>query len=222
MNDIQSVRKASTTDLWSALEAAAPEVAAAAREAGAPKSFKYNDYEGFREWLLVEFALNVPITLIRSKLEAIQNEQANEGLDRMWPTMSKYQLQVARRDLAPEWQPIRHSVEERIADVGIVNKVQRLSALQQMAEELSERMWDERNEKTGQLYLLKDYRETLRAVAEEMGDLGKPADDEREGLVEIAKELIGIIKVQGSGLQDTASVNMEFDYETGEYVREDE
>ena len=221
MSDIKTIRKQSASDLWAAVEQAAPELAVAVRNAPAVPRFKYRDYDGFREWLIVEFALNTPTRLVREKLRNIQDDQMQDGADTVWPTLSKSQLDAARRDLGDEWRPLRHDIEQRIADVGIANKVSRLLAYQQHMEEVADRMWDERNTRTGELYLLKEYRDTLRAVAEEMGDLGKPADDEKEGLVDIAKELIGIIKVQGSGLQDNGSIDMEFNYDTGTYERED-
>lgn len=217
----KDVKTRSTADLWAALDAAAPEMTAVVRNSPDLPRFYYRDYDGFREWLILELALNTPGRLIRDKLRVIRDDQEAEGVDALWPQLSKSQIDNARRVLAPEWQPIRAKVEEQIAQVGIANKVARLMAYQQMADEISDRMWDERNDKTGQLYLLREFRETIRAVAEEMGDLGKPAEDEREGLVEIAKELLGMVKVQGMGLQDANVVDATFDYETGEYRVED-
>lgn len=217
----KDVKTRSTADLWAALDAAAPEMTAVVRNSPDLPRFHYRDYDGFREWLILELALNTPGRLIRDKLRVIRDDQEAEGVDALWPQLSKSQIDNARRVLAPEWQPIRAKVEEQIAQVGIANKVARLMAYQQMADEISDRMWDERNDKTGQLYLLREFRETIRAVAEEMGDLGKPAEDEREGLVEIAKELLGMVKVQGMGLQDANVVDATFDYETGEYRVED-
>lgn len=217
---VKDTWKDSTTDLWSALVSASPAVAAAVRTSAPSPKWTYDSYPGFRPWLLVEFALNTPNRLIRDKLREIREEQEAAGHDQ-WPTMSKAQVDSAKRDMAAEWQPIRHEIEGQIAQVGIANKTRRLMAYQQMVEELHERMWEERNEKTGQLYLLRDYRETLRAVAEEMGDLGQPAEDEREGLLELARDLAGLLKVQGSGLQDNSTLDATFDYETGEFRVED-
>ena len=211
-----SVGPKNSADLWSALVDAAPELGLAlATHPGTGAAPEYGDYPGFREWLLVQFALNNPVSLVREQLTAIIEEQNDDGIPTTWPRMGKRQLETARRDLAPLWQPLRRDLEDRIAQIGIANKQSRLLAYQSMIEEVGERMWVERNEKSGQLYLQKTYTDILRAVAEEMGDLGKPADNQLEGLVEIARELVGIIKVQGAGLQDTEVLAEAYDYQTG-------
>lgn len=193
-------------DLWAAIEEAAPEVAQVLQSATAsePHTGKYADYPGLREWLLVEFAVNTPTSLVIERLRAIQEDQIERGYAKAWPTMSKVLVDAARRDMASEWRPIRTRIEDRIEQVGVVKKQNRLMALASLAEELRERMYTERNEKTGQMYLQHDYAAVLRQIAEEVGDLGVAPGDNTGGLIEIARTLAGLVKVQGSGIQERA------------------
>lgn len=197
-------------DLWSALVTATPELAV---EQDTDSRRYYQDYPGFREWLLTELALNTPTRLLRNRLEQIRQDMEAEGVAVIWPSMSKRQLDNAKRDLAPEWQPLRHDLEGRIQQVGLLSKNRRLLAYQALAEQLNEEMWDERNERSGELYLIKEYRQVLHAIAEEMGDLGQgAADGAVEGLVEIARTMAEMLKVHGTAIQTTEA--------TPDYYRE--
>lgn len=197
-------------DLWSALVTATPELAI---EQDTDSRRYYQDYPGFREWLLTELALNTPTRLLRNRLEQIRQDMEAEGVAVIWPSMSKRQLDNAKRDLAPEWQPLRHDLEGRIQQVGLLSKNRRLLAYQALAEQLNEEMWDERNERSGELYLIKEYRQVLHAIAEEMGDLGQgAADGAVEGLVEIARTMAEMLRVHGTTIQATE--------DTPDYYRE--
>lgn len=197
-------------DLWSALVTATPELAI---EQDTDSRRYYQDYPGFREWLLTELALNTPTRLLRNRLEQIRQDMEAEGVAVIWPSMSKRQLDNAKRDLAPEWQPLRHDLEGRIQQVGLLSKNRRLLAYQALAEQLNEEMWDERNERSGELYLIKEYRQVLHAIAEEMGDLGQgAADGAVEGLVEIARTMAEMLRVHGTTIQATEA--------TPDYYRE--
>lgn len=216
--DIQKVLPTGAEDLWCALEQAAPELAVVIREHPQVRpAGRYSDYPGFREFLLVEFALNTPDRLLRDKLRTIRDEQVEAGV-KPWPPMSSSQVGVARRDLTVEWRPIRTRIEASIEQIGVMRKQNRLLALQTLAEELADRMFEERNEKTGQFYLQETYLKVLHQVAEEMGDLGQPIGDPTGGLMEIAKNLAEAIKVQGSGIQEHIVEAEAYDYEEGEYA----
>ena len=218
-NEVIAVRKSGSADLWSALEQAAPELGVAIRNAEPTPTWRYNDRPGFREWLIAQWAMNNPAAVVADQLKAIIEDQEASGIIATWPPMGKRQLETSRRDLAPEWQPLREVLQSQIAQVGIARKQARLLAYQSLVETLGERMWDERNSKTGQLYLQKPYMDALRAVAEEMGDLGTPADGQMEGLIDIARELVSIIKVQGAGLQENEATGIEeFDYQEGVFT----
>jgi hypothetical protein len=217
--DVVAARKRSLPDLWAAIEAASPEIAAATgmQFAEVGNTPKLDGYPGLRMWLLTEFALNTPMRLIKDKLGTIREDQIAAGIEKPWPSVSHTNLLAQRRDMLPEWSVIRHRLQSDIEQVGVINKQARLMEYQSIAEELHERMWDERNDKTGELYLHRDYMAVLKAVAEEMGDLGAPAAEERDALLEIAHALIAKVGVQGSGVIATETDGKVFDYEDGEW-----
>ena len=186
-------------DLWSALQAAAPELGMVSETL---PDHQYRAWPGFREWLLTEYALNTPTRLIKSRLETIRSDQEAEGIDTPWPALSKSQLDKAAHDLAKDWQPLRHTLEANIQSVGLLGKNRRLLAYQSLAEQLHDLMFEERNDKSGELYLIKEYRQVLHAIAEEMGDLGQgSADGAVEGLIEIARAMAKSLEVHGTTIR---------------------
>lgn len=212
-------KKASLADLWAALEEAAPEIATSITltDASTPLHYLREANPGFLNWLLVEYALNTPTTLIQQKAERIREDQVEEGHERPWPSLRRSQIADAKNKLAASWQPIRARIAGQIERVGIINKNTRLLAYASLAEEIGERMWEERNKRTGELYLHRDYMALLKMVAEEMGEIGDGVGDEREGLLDIARNLAQALNVQGSGVLEHAQLGREFDYTNGEW-----
>lgn len=196
-------------DLWGALQRISPELAVGAATGVHPGRF-YDEYPGFRQWMLVEFALMTPTRLMRDKLEEIREEQAEDG-GLIWPPMSKRKLDTAKNDLRDEWRPITARIEEGIEQVGVLSKNRRLLALQQTFEELHDRLWDERD-KSNKLYLLPEMRAILRQIAEEKGELGERGETAVDALGEIAKMLAAKVQVQGSGMRDKPDAIATEDY----------
>jgi hypothetical protein len=197
---------AGAQDIWEAMKQDVPEVVAlAARPIGRSLSPKYADHPGFREWLLTEFALATPIRTLKQALTDARDEQFADGVANPWPSMNLRQLLTAREDLSPDWRPMRANLESRIRDIGVVNKNRRLLALQSLAEQLSDQMWDERDEKSGRLYLLPEYRSTLRAIAEEVGEIGVQVDERDTTIRGLVEMLSNALHISGMGVQVTTN-----------------
>lgn len=210
-------------DLWDALKQAAPQIAQA--DVGAPRERPLTQHPGLRQWLITEFALNIPDSLVVEKIDRMREDQMAAG-DAPWPRLNKRKVAVLRRDLQEEWRPLRQQVEHSIVQVGVINKNRRLLALQSLAENLADVMFEERNDKTSQLYLIGEYRAVLNQIAQEMGELGMPVTGDGNALLEFAKGLVDVLKVQGMGLQgarDGAEVNDDAYYvEAADYREVDE
>ena len=200
------------------MQQSAPEVVEASRRAmmysGSPK---YGDYPGFREWLLTEFALATPTRVIKQSIEDTRVEQLETG-STPWPAMNERKLVLARAELEREWRPMRANLESRIRDIGVVNKNRRLLALQQLAETLGEEMFVERDEKNGRLYLIPEYRQTLRAIAEEVGEIGVHIDDKDTTIRGLVEMLSAAMQISGMGVQanahaSTSNAPTSYDYD---------
>ena len=189
-------------DVWAALRVAAPEVVEAVHRAAVrTNSPKYDDYPGFKPWLLTEFALATPTRVITDILEQTRADMITDGSQTPWPKLNDRQLITARRDLEPHWRPLRSQLESQIRDIGVVNKNRRLLALQQMAEAIGADMYTERDEKNGRLYLLPEYRATLRAIAEEVGELGVQVDQRDTTIRGLVDMLSKALDISGMGVQ---------------------
>ena len=192
-------------DLWAALQTVAPEITTALDTVpGRNPSRFHAGKPGFKDWLLAEFALNVPDGVIVEKLKLVVAQQKDDRVkaaDR-WPEMNKQQVVAVRRDLASDWHPIRARLVDGIQQVGVASKNARIAALVENAEYIASIMYEERDEKNGRLYLLAEHRSLLHSIAEEMGELGSYESGNQDGLMEIARLLAGVVAVQGSGLQD--------------------
>lgn len=176
----------------------------------------YGDYPGFAEWLNTQHALGFSSSRIKARLDLIRADQEAEG-DQPWPRRSKREIDIQKRNDAHVWQPLRANVSRNIEAQGVLNKNNRLMALLRMAEELDEKMWDERNIRTNQLYLQGEYRAVLKQIAEEKGELGETDSTTESKLIDLARILAEAMKIQGSGVQLTSEDNT-FDYwEEGDY-----
>ena len=96
----------------------------------------------------------------------------------------------------------------------MLSKNRRLLDLARTASEIEDAMWTERNSKSGQLYLIAEYRALLRQIAEEKGELGEESRTSDNTLLSLATLLVESIKVQGAGLQRREVViEQNYDYE---------
>lgn len=204
---------------WEAVKDAAPEIAGLmgllgedAVMARRSRQETFAEHHGFKEWLLANFALNTPSSVIRSDLAAIAADQEADGILATWPTMTKRQIDTARYDLRALWAPIEQRLTANIENVGVLAKNRRLMALANLAERVAEMAFTERNDKTGQFYLVPEFRAILHQIAEEKGELGEQGESTTDMLGQIALELAKAIKVQGSGIQTVAGAEV-FDYE---------
>lgn len=168
------------------------------------------DHPGFKVWMLNQYALGTSTRRIKERLTEIILGQEEHGEER-WPECSKRDIDRLRITWETEWLPVQHRISQQIENQGVLSKNQRLLALLRLAEELEEKMWDERNSKSQQLYLIKDYRETLQQIAEEKGELGESEASSESVLARVALTLAETLKVQGSGVQRT-TIDGEFDY----------
>ena len=184
--------------LWDAVKEAAPELALVT-----PQDAMIVNHPALRHWLLVQFALHVPTRWIKNDLATIREEQLEDG-ESVWPPMGKRQIDTARLYLESEWRPITNRVEQGIEQVGVLSKNRRLMALQQLYERLQDKVWDERNSRNDELYLVKELRAVLRQIAEEKGELGDDEQTATDVLGELAKLMVEKLAVQGSGIKEAA------------------
>jgi hypothetical protein len=108
--------------------------------------------------------------------------------------------------------PIRERLSTNIENVGVLAKNTRLLTLARTAEELERLMYEERNEKSGELYLFKEWRGLMHQIAEEKGELGEQSGVAEGALVAIAELLTGAMRVQGSGIQSNDVIDGTFSY----------
>ena len=194
--------------LWDAVKEAAPELTLVAPHDA------ITNHPALRHWLLVQFALHVPTRWIKDDLASIRKEQVADG-ESVWPPMGKRQIDNSRLYLEPEWRPITNRIEQGIEKVGVLAKNQRLMALQQLYERLQDKVWNERNSRNDELYLIKELRAVLRQIAEEKGELGDDSQAATDVLGELAKMLVEKLSLQGSGIKETGEPNV------GAYFAED-
>lgn len=200
---------------WTDLVEQTPELAVppVVRETALARS--YANYPGFTSWLHTQFALGFAGRRIKERLDLIRAEQEEEG-DQPWPLLSKRSIDGYKDATETAWLPLRANVSRNIEAQGVLNKNNRLMALLRLAEELDEKMWDERNSRTNQLYLQGEYRNVLKQIAEEKGELGETDSSTESKLVDLARVLAEALKIQGSGVQ--VSEDNTFDYwEEGDY-----
>lgn len=199
--------------LWAAVAEAAPELAGEVAESH--EALELEGRTGMVPWLLTQFALNVPSRLIIRDLKRVNEDQEEDGYDYLsrWPVLTSRYVDRLRRYYEPQWRPIEARVSSRIENVGVLAKNRRLLALLELAERLRSEMFEERNEKTAQLYLIPEYRAVLRQIAEEKGELGEGEESGESALAEVAKGLVDILKVAGSGLQTVDVTATEYDYD---------
>ena len=201
------------SDLWDALKVGAPDVSRAAEIStkGAPAT-QLDSHPGFKSWLLTEFALNTPDKSIGKKIIAMREQQLADGIDidNVWPDMGKRQVGWHRRNLSTEWRPLRATLEDQIQQVGVIRKNARLMALQSLYEQVNELAFSEKNASSS-YYLIPEVRNILKAIGEEIGDLGYDTSGD-DALKEIALELIHTLSIQGSGIQTQETTVDKFDY----------
>lgn len=205
---------AGTHDLWHALRTAVPGLAEEVQAAQRGIEPRLSNFPGLRAWLVAEFAMATPTRVLVSRLQAIHDDMVAEGISEPWPALNMRTLNSLRSDLADDWMPVREQIEVQIRNVGVVNKNRRLLALQQLAEQLAEDMYDERDEKNGRLYLIPEYRMTLKAIAEEVGELGQQID-ERDGTIRGLVEMLSkALDISGMGVQkaEEAAGTEPYDY----------
>lgn len=193
-----------TPDLWGALKEVAPEIVTSLDTLpGRNPSRFYDGKPAFKDWMLAEFALNIPDVVSTEKLRLVVAQQEEDGVEPgdRWPTMNKQQVGLMRRNLVAEWHPIRARLVDQIQQVGVASKNARIATLVKNAELVEEMMYEERDDKNGRLYLLAEHRALLHSIAEEMGELGNYEGGNQDGLLQLAKMLVDKVAVQGSGLQ---------------------
>lgn len=186
--------------LWDALKQGSPELSLVP-SGEAPIGTSYDNYPGFADWLDSEYALGWPTSRIKAHLKEIRDGQIAD-LVPPWPEFSKRDIDRARTERRFTWVILRDRLSANIENAGVLAKNTRLLSLARTAEELESQMWDERNSRTGELYLLKEYRETLRQIGEEKGELGEQGGSADNTLLQIAETLARIVKVQGTGVQE--------------------
>lgn len=176
----------------------------------------YGNYPGFKRWLVSQFALGITTRMISERLTEILADQSESG-EQPWPSLNKRSIDDLRGEWREEWEVARSRINATIETQGVLSKNNRLLALLRTAEELEDRMWTDRNAKSGQLYLIKDYLGALKQIAEEKGELGETENSNESALVRLSQTLADALRVQGSGVQVTV-LDAEFDYEEeGEY-----
>lgn len=198
--------------VWDALKAGAPALADVhSSPTPAIGRRDYADYPGFEDWLHSEYAMGYPAASIFRHLADIRAGQLNDMVT-PWPELGRREIDRLRTERRDLWVPMRDRLSAQIENAGILAKNARLIALLRTAEELESLMFDERNSRTGELYLLAEYRATLRQIAEEKGELGEGNVSTESALVKIAETLADVIRVQGSGVQQQDVVDGEWDY----------
>jgi hypothetical protein len=202
-------------NIWDALKAGDPTLALVPVEPPlSPLKEVYSDYPGFIPWLMSEYALGYPAGRVFRHLESVRSGQMNDGV-KAWPSLSRREIDAERTHRRSDWIPVRDRLSANIENVGVLAKNERLLALARHATEVEDAMWEERNARTGELYMLTEYRETLRQIAEEKGELGEGQATADNALLMIAQTLAGIVKVQGAGVQPQI-VEGEWDYAEAE------
>ena len=201
---------------WSDLTEQHPELAVPPVVQDSALIINYSNYPGMADWLNTQHALGFSDSRIKARLELIRAEQEADG-DQQWPYLSKRDVGAQRRNNEAKWLPLRDSIARNIESQGVLNKNNRLMALLRMAEELDEKMWDERNLRTNQLYLQGEYRAVLKQIAEEKGELGETDTSTESKLVELALMLADAMRIQGSGVQQTSEDNTYDYWEEGSY-----
>lgn len=176
----------------------------------------FANYPGFMDWLLDQYALGFTPSRIKQRLDLIRDEQAEDGVQQ-WPSFSKREVDWYRSHLSTQWEPLRTAISRSIENQGVLAKNERLLALLRTANELESMMYDERNAKSGQLYLFSEYRAVLDQIAKEKGELGDVEASTDSKLVELAMGLASMLKVQGSGVQIVDADNFNYYEEEGQF-----
>lgn len=201
--------------VWDTLKQGAPELALVPAASLSPTP-KWDNYPGLTDWLCSQYALGWPSSRIKAHLLEIREGQQEDGAQ-VWPELSKRDIDRYRSDLRVKWVPVRDRLSSQIENAGVLAKNNRLIALARTADELEQMMFDERNSRTGELYLVSEFRATLRQIAEEKGELGELQGAADNTLLRIAESLATAIKLQGSGMQKQI-VEGEWDYAEDEAV----
>ena len=96
-------------------------------------------------------------------------------------------------------------------------------ALQGLYERVNSLAFTEKNN-SGGLYLVPEVRNILKAIGEEIGDLGREGTGD-DALKEIAIGLLEVLSIQGSGVQNQEDTVETFDYDKdleGEFTEVEE
>jgi hypothetical protein len=88
--------------------------------------------------------------------------------ERGWPTISKALVTYYRKSSGDSVQRIRAERYSKALDAGLAQKAERVERLKKHADELESIKW--LPDKNGRLWNEKAWRETLRDIAEEMGE----------------------------------------------------
>lgn len=200
-------------DLWQALRDGNPDLVQAPIE-NPGALVRFDDFPGFRPWLISQYALGWQSKRIVEHLRSIREEQEND-LARQWPDLGKREIDSYRSVWRDDWMPVQAKLSQNIENVSVLSKNRRLLDLARVASEIEDQMWTERNSKSGQLYLIGEYRAILRQIAEEKGELGEEGSTSDNTLVTLANLLSNAVKIQGAGLQQR-NVVLENDYDYGE------
>ena len=210
-NALTPTTESTALDLWDALKAGNPGLAVATIVDPSKQYMHFDAYPGFKPWIISELALGWPSKRIAAHLADLREEQQNDGVQ-PWPVLNHRDIDAYRSDWREEWLPVRARLSQQIENVGVLAKNNRLMTLARVADELEDMMWTERNTKSGQLYLIPEFRQTLRQIAEEKGELGEDGRVVDNTLFLLAEALSNAMKVQGSGVQPGAMIDLEFDY----------
>lgn len=183
----------------------------------------FSDKPGFKIWMLNQYAFGTTTRRIKERLDEIIAGQIEDGAE-TWPSFSRRKVDEYRTVWQTEWLPVQHRISAQIENQGVLAKNQRLLALLRLAEDIEEKMWmDSERSASSQRYLLKDYRDVLKQIAEEKGELGESEHSADPVLARIALNLSEALRVQGSGIQQTIDGEA-FDYfpeEEGDYEEVD-
>lgn len=189
-----------TFPLWEALKGGDPTLALVPVNPNPVPVATWAEYPGFKDWLVAQYGLGYTTSRIKAHLDEIRAGQ-DEDYVAVWPQLSRRQIDFERTELRSLWQPLRDRLSANIENVSVLAKNNRLLALARTAEELEAVMWDERNQRTGELYLIESYNKTLRQIAEEKGELGEQGGVQDNALLRLAEIMAGTMRVQGTGMQ---------------------
>lgn len=198
-------------DMWSALKAGNPQLALVPAPPEYLQVVRYENYPGFKDWLVSEYALGWPSKRICEHLAAIRVDQEAD-MATVWPILNKREVDECRSTYRADWMPLRDQLSANIENVGVLAKNERLLTLARMAAELEDMMFEERNTKTGQLYLLPEWRQIMRQIAEEKGELGETSITGDNVLLELARIMAAGMQVQGSEAPRSDIIEGEFTY----------